>query len=1216
MAGDVAPQGARDNVLNNNDIVIIQKFISGEVVPTSTEKKLSDVHPVSSPNNIIDSNDVNLLSQAIAGQVTIPPIELAAPPILNALGFTTTINNPIPVSGTAAANATVEIYSNGVFQASTTAAADGTFTVNTPLFDGDNSLYAVSISGADVSSYSSALDVSYSNTISRVQSGSISGNIVWTPGVPAQPYSITGADLVIPVGSSLVIQPGTELQFASGRKLSVDGTLIVRGNHTNKVKLRGPSATPTRGAWAGITINGTATNMLIENAIIESAVRAIYSNGAPVRIKDSSISYFSSSGIRIVGLNANGSVIQANTIDNVNNTVNCIELDATSPSVIGNTLTNCSAGLYITGNASPVVNGNNIITSNVYGVQLGSSVLTTLPVITGNQIFANTTNNYRAVSYPAGAQNLVLNATGNWWGTTDATSISNTILDLTDSPAVTTRPSVNYGNFLDAANGTAVAGNYLIGAFTSTSTTFVTNTTYNILGITVVPPGKSLIIPEGVTLKFALGSQLIIEGSLSVSGTTSNPVYFTTTNINPAASNWRGLLIRPGATAVNIQNAVIQYADRGLQIDNTATVVNVTDSLIQLCDIGVYINGNTNPVIEKSRIVTNANYGIYINGTANNATDPKPVLNNNDIYNHSSTSRNIYIANYSTSPTVKIDATNNWWGTVAPVFSQASMLNTAPVLTAPGLAPIATTHSIANVFFSPNADTVQDVSTLVATLSETASWALDIKNGTTIVKSYSGSGTSINSVWDGNNSTATTQADGRYSIVLTANSGARTGVVLYREVILDNTAPIAGLDPLLTSLIQRNLLTVPVIGTAKDLNFFNYTVDYTNNLSPVIYNPIATNVPVSITNASLNNWVVGTTLGGTVVPNGMYILRVTVKDLAGNQAVVTAPVTIDNLSLTNVSVSNSISFSSNTSAPINFLMSVAGTVTIKIYDVNLGTNSTPLRTFSAAGVAGANTVSWDGKDQAGNNVPGSAYLFVIEASDGTRMGRYDTSSVVYSMPATFQQINTKCDAYRNIFSSVNVTTPQPGLAGLQLTTPNGVIYPYGQMGTPVLAGTTTLYWDCRDPLTGALATFPATSLAAFTTFPVNTILIDTVYKPAKVKGVGANIEVKSDPYLVYLSYGQFTKIAYNLQLAGVTSAQVDIKLLPPLVLDFDDPSAINVFSGVRGAGDHEVTWKGLLTGPENAKRSLGSAEGAYTFAIKTTADGVTSLYRGTLSVYQ
>jgi hypothetical protein len=297
-------------------------------------------------------------------------------------------------------------------------------------------------------------------------------------------------------------------------------------------------------------------------------------------------------------------------------------------------------------------------------------------------------------------------------------------------------------------------------------------------------------------------------------------------------------------------------------------------------------------------------------------------------------------------------------------------------------------------------------------------------------------------------------------------------------------------------------------------------------------------------------------------------------------------------------------------------LNMPGTVTIKIFDVWSGSGSTPVRTITLTGVAGANATSWDGKDQLGNNVSGSAYLFVIEASDGTRMGRYDTSSVVYPSPATFQQVNTTCDAYRNIFASTDVTVTQPGLAALRLNTPNGYIYPFGVGGTPILAGTTTLYWDCRDPLTGALASLPAMSMAAFTTFPVNTILVDTVYQPAKVKGIGANIEVKSDPYLVYLSYGQFTKIAYNLELIGVTSAQVDIKLLPPLVLNFDDPSAISIFSGSRPAGAHEVTWKGLLSGPEDAKRSVGGAEGAYTFAIKTTVNGVTSLYRGTLSVYQ
>ncbi len=284
--------------------------------------------------------------------------------------------------------------------------------------------------------------------------------------------------------------------------------------------------------------------------------------------------------------------------------------------------------------------------------------------------------------------------------------------------------------------------------------------------------------------------------------------------------------------------------------------------------------------------------------------------------------------------------------------------------------------------------------------------------------------------------------------------------------------------------------------------------------------------------------------------------------------------------------------------------------------MSIGPSGVPVRILSMDAVVGMNSVNWDGRDQSGKKVSGNAYLFVIEASDDSHSGFYDATDLALADAATFSPINAQCDAIKNIFASFKVIAPQPGLAGIQLTTPNGTIYPFGVNGKPIPAGTTILYWDCRDPLTGELASFPATQLSAFTRFPPNTLLVDGAGEATIIKGAGASVEVKSNPYIVYLSYGQFTKIAYHLDFVDADMTLVDIRLLPPNVLNFDDPSAINVFSGEQAAGDHEVTWQGTVGTANSAKRNIGSVEGAYTFAIKTTTNGVSSLYRGTLSVYQ
>ncbi len=869
------------------------------------------------------------------------------------------------------------------------------------------------------------------------------------------------------------------------------------------------------------------------------------------------------------------------------------------------------------GNASPVVNGSNMITSNSYGVRFDGGSLTTLPVVTGNQIFDNPLSNVSTQSgfSEVGEQHITLNFTGNWWGTTDASFIANTIYDLSDNATSVYMPTVNYSNFLNAAGGTPVAGNYLIGPLTATATTLTAGVTYDVLGITYVPAGKSLTIPAGTFLRFTPGTKLVISGSLTVSGTLNSEVVFTSAKVLSSASDWAGIEIKSDAAAVSIQNAIVQYATNGITIDNTASVVNVSDSLIQLCNYGIYINGNTKPVIARSRIVSNA-FGININGTNNNATDPKPILKNNDIYNNAS-NRNISINNYTASPTIKIDISSSWWGTAAPTFS-STIFNYTPLLTSASLAPILNTHLMANSYFSPNGDAVQDTANLTSTLSETASWTVNVKNLATgiVVRTYSGTGSNANISWDGKNASAQTMVDGRYSLIARATASTRSGVVLYKEIVLDNTLPGTNLDPFLSMLPHKNVLSISIKGSANDQNFLHYSVDYSNNLLPTVWNALSTNIIYQTNNALLSTWTVSSTVGDPAVANGTYSLRLVAKDLAGNQSVVTAPVTIDNLTLTNVIAPGAVNLRTNTPAAIKFSTNLPGSVTIKIYDVATGPTGTPIRTLTLNSIAGVNTVNWDGRDQGGARVQGIAYVFVIEASDGSHSGIYNPTNLVISTLAHFPTTNQSCDAYRNIFASFSITAPQPGLAAIQLSTANGMVYPFGVNGKPIPAGTTTLYWDCRDPLTGALVSFPADQTSAFIGFPPNTILVDGVDSATKIKGSGVNVEVKSNPYLIYLSFAQFTKISYNLELFNAQSTLVEIKLLPPLVLNFDDPQAVLIFSGVQGAGDHEVTWKGYVGTTENAKRATSSTEGAYTFAIKATTNGVSSLYRGTLNVYQ
>ncbi|MGH8240490.1 MAG: hypothetical protein ACREXP_26215, partial [Steroidobacteraceae bacterium] len=202
------------------------------------------------------------------------PVAGPAVPTLGSVSSPTS-NNPQTVSGSAGANQIVRLYVNGLLQATTTANGSGGYSFGAVLIDGTNTLYATAVTGGNESDPSNAISVDYANTIPRNQSGTINGTVVWTPGNPAQPYTITAADLTIAAGAQLILQGGAQVRFGSGRRLTVNGTLVVKGTAVSNVVFTSDLATPTRGSWQGLVINGTATNVSIEYALIEWAVRGV-----------------------------------------------------------------------------------------------------------------------------------------------------------------------------------------------------------------------------------------------------------------------------------------------------------------------------------------------------------------------------------------------------------------------------------------------------------------------------------------------------------------------------------------------------------------------------------------------------------------------------------------------------------------------------------------------------------------------------------------------------------------------------------------------------------------------------------------------------------------------------------------------------------------------------------------------------------------------------
>jgi len=491
------------------------------------------------------------------------------------------------------------------------------------------------------------------------------------------------SDIDVPLGVTLTIPSGVTLKFNAGSntQLQVDGALIVQGTVSSPVILTAGQAVPAPNDWQGIYIGATATKVVIDYAEVRYADRGIEFKN--VTVTNSAIDFCDILCVR-------NSVIENNY--NVG-----IYISGASPSIQNNTIqNNRSQGIYIANTSNPVISNGNIITGQAYGVYIRptsrSLIYNSFPIINGNGIYGNTTYDMYSYNY-FDAENVSLDMTGNWWGTTDPTEIAINIYDNVDH--ATRSPLVEFNDYLNAMNGTPVAVNSLSGEFVS-NTTLVSGTTYEILGNITVPLGVTLTIPEGVTLKFTAGtnSKLLVEGALLVQGSIESPVIFTSGQAVPAPNDWQGIYIGATATKVVIDYAEVRYADRGIEFKDVTAVDSVVGACDTLCvrntviednyNSGIYISGSSptiqnntvqnnryygiyiadasNPVINNGNIITGQNYGVYIVPASRSlVNNPAPMINGNGIYGN--TSYDLYAYNYFDAISVELDVTGNWWGT-------------------------------------------------------------------------------------------------------------------------------------------------------------------------------------------------------------------------------------------------------------------------------------------------------------------------------------------------------------------------------------------------------------------------------------------------------------------------------------------------------------------------------------------------------------------------
>jgi flagellar hook assembly protein FlgD/general stress protein 26 len=829
-----------------------------------------------------------------------------------------------------------------------------------------------------------------------------------------------------------------------------------------------------------------------------------------------------------------------------------ITFNSSSPTLRNATIRNSAgSGIYMTSATNTPKIYDSTITANQWGVYSTNSN----PLISNAKILGNST---------AGIWNssttVDVDARGNWWGTASG-------------PAHASNPS---------GAGNAVSNKVLFNPWLSQTPGVLNISTVSFTPATFNPAGDSLTISAAISA-FA-------SWTITITDSTTAQVKVFTGSGTAISQPWSGENSSGVKVADGIYTIKIEATDASY---NTAVPIAGTITVSRLIPIAII-----NAPADNLMFPGGATIDIY--ATASDTTDFKNYILEygtgdspvswNTLFGPSTaqpTNAKIYSWNTSgfTSGTysLRLTATDNAGNSQSKTVRVRLLWITSNAQT--------------ENYISPNNDGLKDSSLISATSNRIVNWNIAVANsGSAVVRTLTtANATTLSQAWNGTDTAGMVVPDGAYTYTIIATdpasgvqSAPKTGTI-----ISDITAPTVTITSPAPGGLLRN--SVIVTGTASDANITSYTLDYGPAAGTGPWTAINSGT-ASVSSATLGTWITNDQGGTIALANGNYALRLMATDKAGNSTGFVIPVTADNLTLSNITASShAINTASAEISTISFSINAPATVTFKIIPEKLGVNGTPVyQSSKVLTEAGSGSFIWDGKDGSAMVVPDEAYIYVLNATDGTRTDSY--APVASSNTGTVTCTQGMYKPRMNFPLTISYSVAQPERVDIKISwgSQNFKIMD----GVPHVPGTYTFNWDGRNPANvildgGGVAhcSYPSLMAENFILTSGNTPLIGYV---------------KTDPYQIQLSYGQFTRVKYAISkqaivtIAIISSAGNGITLVDNLL---------------QAAGDYEIEWNGVDPADLTAKGFVVNFEDDYVVWVQAIdpVTGASTTRRGSLT---